>query len=93
MLNKFIIKEIKIVGVYEFNLPLNKECTICRNNLNMQSIYNQDKGIDSTAQKGKCGHSFHNECINKWVVRNRICPICSEVWCSSNFFSHQTEIN
>jgi len=26
-----------------------------------------------------CGHGFHPECIDQWLVRNNICPICRRV--------------
>ena len=92
MTNKFIIKEIKMVSFFEYNLPSNKDCTICRNNLNIQSIYNQDKGIDSVVHKGKCGHSFHQECITKWIIINRICPICSDKWCCNTYYYNDLTI-
>lgn len=54
MTNKFIVKEIKMLSFAEYNLPSNKECTICRNNLNVQSIYYQDISIDSIVYTGIC---------------------------------------
>ena len=89
MTNNFIIKQIKMVSLFEYNLSSNKECTICRNNLNTQSIYNQDKGTESHVYKGACGHSFHQECISKWIIKNKICPICSDTW--SPIFSYNNE--
>lgn len=86
MTNKFIVKEIKMLSFIEYNLPSNKECTICRNNLNVQSIYNQDIGIESIVHNGKCSHSFHKECISKWIIKNKTCPICSDIWhCNYNY--------
>jgi len=26
--------------------------------------------------KGKCGHCFHNHCIDIWLLKSKICPIC-----------------
>lgn len=26
-----------------------------------------------------CGHSFHNECIEKWLEKNNTCPNCREL--------------
>jgi hypothetical protein len=77
---KFIVNDIKIISSWGYNLTSNTDCTICRCNLNNVSIYNQDKGIDSTILKGTCGHSFHEECIVPWVKKNKNCPICSNDW-------------
>jgi RING-box protein 1 len=85
MSNKFIINNIKVISCWGYNLPSNTDCTICRNNLNESSLYNHDKGIDSQIQKGSCGHSFHSECINPWVIKHKTCPICFSDWSSSVF--------
>ena len=78
--SKFIIKDIKIVSSWGYNLSSNTDCTICRCSLNTNSIYYQDKGIESTIVVGACGHTFHNECISPWVSKNKHCPICSSTW-------------
>lgn len=78
--SKFIIKDIKIVSSWGYNLSSNTDCTICRCSLNTNSIYYQDKGIESTIVDGVCGHTFHNECISPWVNKNKHCPICSSTW-------------
>lgn len=79
-MNRFKVKECRILSSWGFNLPTNSECTICRCNLNESSLYNQDKGIDSVVITGTCGHSFHQECIKPWIQKNKHCPICSSVW-------------
>lgn len=82
MANKFIINDIKILSCWNYNLPSNKDCTICRNNLNEPSLYNSDKGIDSKILKGICTHTFHEECIFPWVNKHKTCPICFSIWSS-----------
>jgi hypothetical protein len=77
---KFIVNQIKILSAWGYNLPTNTDCTICRCNLNGNSLYYQDKGLDSYIITGICGHSFHKECINPWVEKNKYCPICSSKW-------------
>ena len=84
MANKFIINDIKILSSWSYNLQSNVDCTICRNNLNEQSLYNMDKGIDSTIVKGVCSHSFHEECIHPWVHKHKTCPICFSAWVYNN---------
>ncbi len=80
MSRRFIINDINILANWGHNLPKNVDCTICRCSLNAQSLYNQDKGLDSEICEGSCGHSFHNECIKPWADKNKSCPICFSVW-------------
>ena len=43
------------------------ECVICLENLDSNSII--------TALK--CGHIYHEGCVQKWLNKNSVCPICS----------------
>ena len=74
------IKSINLFSSWVYNLPKNTDCTICRCNLNLSSLYNQEKGIDSYVVSGACNHSFHYECIKPWVEKNNYCPICFVQW-------------
>ena len=74
------IKSINLFSSWVYNLPKNTDCTICRCNLNLSSLYNQEKGIDSYVVSGACNHSFHFECIKPWVEKNNYCPICFSEW-------------
>ena len=80
---KFKVNNIKLVSCWGFNLSSNVDCTICRCSLNSQSIYNQEKGLDSKIIIGLCGHAFHIDCLNPWLVMNNNCPICSVQWKST----------
>lgn len=80
MSNKFKVNSIKILSSWGYNLPLNVDCTVCRCNLNTNSLYYQDKQLESYVVEGVCGHSFHYECIDPWVKKNNHCPICSTQW-------------
>ena len=84
MSNKFIINDIKILSCWGYDLPSNTDCTICRHNLNTQSLYYKDKGIESIVRTGMCGHSFHDECIQPWVIKHKTCPICFCNWMLKN---------
>ena len=80
MANKFTINEIKILSSSGFNLKTNTDCTICRENLNLPSLYAQR--LESSIKTGTCGHCFHYECIEQWTVKhkNKKCPICFADW-------------
>ena len=83
MESKFKINKITLLNSWCYNLKNNTDCTICRMNLNENSIYAQEKGIDSCVVVGMCGHSFHKECIDPWIKTNQHCPICSSKWIQS----------
>jgi hypothetical protein len=80
MTSAFEIKSINVFSSWVFNLPKNNDCTICRCNLNVPSLYNQEKGTDSYVVSGICQHSFHYECIKPWTDKNKHCPICAQLW-------------
>lgn len=78
-MSRFIIKKnINILSKSEYVFELNTDCTICRCNLNDSSISNNNKELNIT--KGQCGHAFHTECINPWLNRVKVCPICICNW-------------
>jgi RING-box protein 1 len=83
---KFQVNSIKILNSKGYNLTTNTDCTICRCNLNTNSLYNQDKGLDSMLIRGTCGHVFHSECIEPWLKNNNHCPICITVWSTHEKF-------
>ena len=78
--SRFEIKSINVLTSWRHNLPLNSDCTICRNSLNEDSIEYTMKGITSYVIVGQCGHSYHRECLNGWIKDNPRCPICGDKW-------------
>lgn len=49
-------------------LPVSYDCTICLSALN----------IGNTRQT-TCGHSFHKNCIEEWLLHNNTCPVCRHI--------------
>ena len=45
-------------------LKENLECCIC---------YQNDSNI---VRKLKCGHEYHLDCIDTWLTKKKICPMC-----------------
>ena len=84
MNSKFKIISMKLINSSFFDLEKNTDCTICRFNLNENSIHSTNKISDSIIATGACGHSFHKECITPWLIDNKHCPLCSYNWISSN---------
>ena len=80
MTTKFTVNKMRILSWWEYDLPSNTECSICRESVNTNSLYHQEKGLDSYVVKGTCSHSFHYECINPWVDKNKTCALCVKPW-------------
>ena len=51
----------------EYKFTENNSCTIC-----LQKFINGETLITLP----QCQHSFHENCIQKWLKGNLICPIC-----------------
>ena len=83
MTSRWTINKILLLNSWTNNLPLNPDCTICRCSNNSNSLINQDKGVDSIAVTGLCGHTFHQECIKLWIDKNNYCPNCYTKWSSA----------
>lgn len=51
---------------------LNHDCSIC-----LESMMTKKKNT-TTTRIGvlKCKHSFHYQCINRWIRTSAICPLC-----------------
>ena len=71
----YTMNKICLFASYK-HISKNTDCTICRENINNDSIYAQSDGLRSIISTGTCGHSFHKECIKPWLQENPNCPIC-----------------
>lgn len=82
-MSKFKIKNINLLSNWNYNISLNTDCSICRCNLNENSIY-INNNLDSNVVQSTCGHAFHYECINIWFSKSKTCPLCSTEWIYNN---------
>jgi hypothetical protein len=72
VLNNFIPNDIIhnglpieiINNIKRTNEILKDDCSICLNKENKEIMILN------------CNHNFHSECLQKWLVRNKKCPIC-----------------
>lgn len=48
--------------------PHPQECTIC-----FEAMYQTTR---DEVKRTRCGHEFHADCLAKWVVHQRTCPVC-----------------
>ncbi|KAL4584950.1 hypothetical protein LXL04_009563 [Taraxacum kok-saghyz] len=63
-------EDIKKLPSYDFNLEAQKsmgECVVCLERF---------KAGEKCKLLPNCNHSFHGECIDLWLVKNGVCPIC-----------------
>jgi hypothetical protein len=73
----FYLCVIKIVSIIidtyflsETNTPIEYEdCPICYDSLKTSA-----KNLVTTS----CRHSYHNECLQKWLLSKRNCPVCRQ---------------
>uniref|UniRef100_A0A914Q0L5 RING-type domain-containing protein n=1 Tax=Panagrolaimus davidi TaxID=227884 RepID=A0A914Q0L5_9BILA len=42
------------------------QCSICLSKINISNIY----------AISKCGHTFHQKCIQQWISNSKNCPTC-----------------
>ena len=68
-------------------------CAICRSSTSEPSIMYQADSDAQGANKGLyvsiggCGHAFHQDCIEKWSVKNGNCPLCAKQWVVNKILS------
>ncbi|PKA63099.1 RING-H2 finger protein ATL44 [Apostasia shenzhenica] len=48
------------------------ECAVCLEGF---------QGGDRCRQLPSCGHSFHALCVDSWLMKSRVCPICRRSVC------------
>ncbi|KAK8805339.1 hypothetical protein WA158_001996 [Blastocystis sp. Blastoise] len=81
------IKEWNAIAVWSYNSELDT-CAICRSKLMGQCLECQSKpagtyendGDECKIVWGKCGHGFHQHCINRWLKVHQNCPIDMTTW-------------
>jgi hypothetical protein len=62
-------REPQFVVIRYKNIPNKKEDKTC-------PICFDDYDDNSMVLKTECMHHFHEECLKKWIERNKTCPIC-----------------
>eukprot|EP00826_Nyctotherus_ovalis_P058353 TRINITY_DN800_c0_g4_i3.p1 TRINITY_DN800_c0_g4~~TRINITY_DN800_c0_g4_i3.p1 ORF type:complete len:128 (+),score=15.71 TRINITY_DN800_c0_g4_i3:1414-1797(+) len=67
---KIIISGAKLASSYD-------DCSICLENV---SVYPGGEGKKKKLRKKyyntPCSHSFHTECLTKWMLNKTSCPVC-----------------
>lgn len=78
--NKFKIKEMFFPNDTIKNELLNEICPICTESIFDNNQNTSHKKKLSVILELKCGHFFHNKCINEWYQKSSYqdCPLCKE---------------
>lgn len=91
--NDVVIGNISIhnlfpVVMWKWNCKIT-HCSICKisfdepgvglNSLG-DEIGNSDYSVYTTIWESICGHSYHRDCIEKWLRIRNVCPLCNETW-------------
>lgn len=64
-IKNLIEDEVEILVMYEAKLKKFNECYIClEDKEDMRGIHLQ------------CGHTYHQDCIESWIVISNVCPLC-----------------
>ena len=53
--------------------------TLSNNNQTDCSICFEDFNPSDTIPLIKCGHIYHDVCLNKWLHKQNVCPLCKRV--------------
>lgn len=74
------ITNLTLYGTWRFKATY-EECPICKGHLEepcLQCLESHNKGdLSCDASRGKCGHCFHKHCIDKWIEKSQVCPVCT----------------
>ena len=54
------------INIVNPDSSLEEQCSICLDNYIKEDILNELK----------CGHKYHNTCIDDWIKNNNNCPLC-----------------
>eukprot|EP01080_Neovahlkampfia_damariscottae_P004400 gene4400-7775_t len=79
---KIKIKSVNLVSSWTWKGP-EEVCGICHLELDSSATDGQFPGDDAPAISGKCNHTFHLNCIMKWLEtqdQEQTCPMCRSAW-------------
>jgi len=78
----FEIKKIEGIAFWSWDLKTDT-CAICKNEIMEPCIQcnTSENNINScTFITGICNHTYHLHCIEKWITRRNVCPLCNNEW-------------
>ena len=83
---------LRLFGTWDRELSFDT-CSICKESLNkpaplIRASTEQGSEVDHfaddasghTLRIGACGHVFHTCCLQMWLERRAVCPLCNAAW-------------
>lgn len=61
---------VHAVGVWNWNVK-NDTCAICH-----MGLHNSSNAVKVST----CGHAYHADCIQPWLEKRNVCPLCMAPW-------------
>ncbi len=84
------------IVTYNNTVEFTKECIICKRMLlepSYETISNNKNMLnDNDIVIGKCGHLFHEDCLNEWLKTSYTCPIDKVKWCMHRMTDTTTKL-
>lgn len=78
---KATIKQWNAVAIWQWNMPEDEVCGICRVQFDGTCPTCKYPGSECPLIKGTCQHAFHKHCVMKWLEvesSNGLCPMCRQ---------------
>ncbi|AOW07297.1 anaphase-promoting complex subunit 11 RING-H2 finger-domain-containing protein [Yarrowia lipolytica] len=92
---KVKIKQWNAVSVWQWDVPNDEVCGICRVPFDGVCPVCKYPGDDCPLIIGKCAHSFHLHCLLKWLeteTSKGLCPMCRQPFETADDAQQQQQV-
>lgn len=91
MATKVTLTQLHLFGTWRRELTFDT-CSICKESINetapVAGVADENGQVDHFSEDasghslriGACGHVFHACCLQQWLERRAVCPLCNAAW-------------